>query len=84
MAEADKARLDRLQAEIVARTGRRLSQQDLLSRLVDLGREQLDRVADIAAPPDPRALDRLMRLPVKSGKHTRADKVDAEIYKVDW
>jgi len=69
--DADKARLDRLQAQITAATGRRVSQEELLGRLVGLGESHRTRLT--AAPGDGSAgLERLMALPVKTGIVTGA------------
>lgn len=80
MREADKARLDRLQAEITARTGRKVSQQDLLARLVALGEREKDRVISEQKPPTKAQMARLMALPMDMGIRTREEDIDKILY----
>lgn len=78
--EEDKRRLDRLQGEFVARRGQRLSQQALVTKLLDLGEEQKERLlADAARPATAKELRRLFALPVDTGVPSREEDIDRDI-----
>lgn len=79
MQESDKARLDRLQARLTGRLGRRISQEVLLARLVALGEAEIDRLSDSNDEAKPN-LARLLDLPVKTGLATREEDIDATLY----
>lgn len=76
--EADKARLDRLQAELTARAGAKVTQQDLVAGLLDLGER---RVGELAPRKRRRAgsMRRLMSLPVHAGA-SREEDIDRDLY----
>ncbi|MBI4392452.1 MAG: hypothetical protein HY556_01455 [Euryarchaeota archaeon] len=80
MRRADKERLDRLQAEIVARSGKRLSQQELLALLVALGERDREALTGELRPPGGRELAALMALPVSTGKRTTEETIDRDLY----
>lgn len=78
--ERDKHRLDRLQGEIMAREGRRVAQQAILSWLLDLGEAEDRRRARLSARPmSPRAIAELKRLSVHTGIPTREEEIDAAV-----
>jgi hypothetical protein len=76
----DKARLDRLQAELTARRGRKVTQTELLRELVRLGEREKTRLLAPPGKPSERALKRLMALPVDAGVDTREEDVDRALY----
>lgn len=84
MREGDKARLDRLQARIVAKTGQKVTQEELLARIVALAETEEDRVAGL--PAKPKDADEVWRrlqaliVPNATGKRTRAEDIDRDIY----
>lgn len=78
--EADKERLDRLQAEITARMGAKVSQQDLLADLLDLAERRLDELAPKPKRAPKNALKRLLALPADAGVASREEDVDAALY----
>jgi hypothetical protein len=76
----DKERLDRLQGEIMARRGRKVTQQTLLSWLLDLGEAEKDRLAEGASGPmSDREVAQLMRLVVRTGIPTQEEDIDDTI-----
>jgi len=78
--ERDKLRLDRLQGEIAARTGRKVSQQDLVARLLDLGESERSRLLEEGDRPMTAAEIRaLNRLCVDAGVETSEDEIDAVV-----
>jgi hypothetical protein len=78
MLERDKERLDRLQGEIMARQGRRVPQQTILSWLLDLGEAEKHRLAEDAFQPmSRREIAGLKRLAVRTGIPTREEEIDA-------
>lgn len=77
MRAADKERLDRLQGEIMARSGRRVPQEEILSRLLDLGEAQRHRLTeDPERQMNPREIAALKRLAVRTGVRTREEEID--------
>lgn len=77
MLERDKQRLDRLQGELMARQGRRVPQQEILSWLLDLGEAEKDRLArDAARPMNRREIAGLKALIVRTGIRTREEEID--------
>lgn len=80
MLEQDKQRLDRLQGEIMAREGRRVPQQTILSWLLDLGESQKDRLAArTTRPMRGKEIADLKRLAVRTGIPTREEEIDEAI-----
>lgn len=80
MREADKERLDRLQAEVTARMGAKVSQQDLLADLLDLAERRLDELAPKPKRAAKGAIRRLLALPLDAGVTSREEDVDAALY----
>lgn len=83
MREASKARLDRLQAELVARTGRKLTQEELLDELVSLGESEKDRL--MGGFGKPRTADEtwqrmLSCIGPAGGKRIRPEDIDRIVY----
>jgi len=82
MREGDKARLDRLQARLVAKTGQKITQEELLARIVALAESEEDRVA--GAPARPKDAEevwrRLQGLIVRTGKRTRPEDIDRDLH----
>lgn len=77
MRDHDKRRLDRLQGELTLRRGRKLSQQELLSMLLNLAEEEKDRLeADAERPMTDRAIAAMERLAVSTGVRTREEDID--------
>ncbi|MGQ0535293.1 MAG: hypothetical protein ACT4PT_04395 [Methanobacteriota archaeon] len=81
MRDADKRRLDRLQAELTARFGRKLSQQDLLGRLVAMAEVDKERI--LGPKRDRRhgrSLKALLSLPMSTRRPTREADIDRDLY----
>lgn len=77
MREEDKRRLDRLQGKLQALSGRRLSQQDLLARMVSLAESEPERLAeDAARPMTEKEIAAMDRLCVRTGIPTREEEID--------
>jgi hypothetical protein len=75
--DRDKARLDRLQIELARRRGRRVSQQELFTWLLNLGVMEKDRLLeDSARPMTRRQIVALERLCVDTGVRTRESEID--------
>jgi hypothetical protein len=80
MREEDKRRLDRLQGELQAMRGRRISQQDLLAWLLTMGeREKQHLGEDATRPLTARERAVLMSLPVKTGIRRREEDIDEDL-----
>ncbi len=80
MTEADKRRLDALQADVTKRRRAKISQESLLHELVRLGEQNLDKLAPGEWKMSAAAQRRLMALPVDTGKVTREETIDQELY----
>lgn len=78
--EADKDRLDRLQAEITSRLGSKISQQDLLADLIDLAERRIDELAPKPVEARKNALRRLFALPTDAGIASSEADVDEALY----
>lgn len=78
--DADKARLDRLQAELSARLGTKVSQQELLSMLIELGSREKGAYLPRPAPIRAAEWRRLTSLMFDSGRRTREEDIDRDIY----
>jgi hypothetical protein len=77
----DKQRLDRLQALLTAHSGRRISQEELLARLLGLVERERDALVDeIGRPMSQKEIDTLLRLPVRTGVRTREKDIDLDLY----
>ena len=80
MADQDKRRLDRLQGELMARRGRRVSQQALLSLLLDIAEGARERLlGDPAEPMTDREIAAMGRLSVATGVRTREEEIDGVV-----
>lgn len=78
--DADKRRLDRLQGEVMARRGRKISQQELVAMLLDLGYDMKDRLfEDDTRPMNAREIAALDRLIVSTGIRTREEDIDEDV-----
>jgi hypothetical protein len=79
-----KARLEKLQAEIRLRTGTKVTQQDLLTRLIDDAYESRDAVIDSFREPTVplSAADReaMQQGRISSGVETDEDDIDEILY----
>lgn len=80
MRKEDKARLDRLQARIVQRTGQKVTQEELLSRLTRLAEEEFERIADEPVEVTDEQVEALMALPFDMGIVTREEDIDRILY----
>lgn len=77
MRERDKRRLDRLQGELTVRRGRKMSQQELLAWLLQLGEAEKHRLAeDAGRPMTDREIAAMERLVVRTGIRTREEEID--------
>ncbi len=80
MREEDKRRLDRLQGELQALRGRRVSQQDLLSWLLTMAEGQKELLGDDAARPMTKnEIAAMLRLCVSTGVKTREEDIDEDL-----
>ena len=78
--EQDKERIDRLQGELARRRGRRVSQQELFTSLLNLGEAEKERLLeDAARPMTDREIAALERLCVDTGVRTREAEIDASV-----
>jgi hypothetical protein len=84
MDEETKSYLERLQAEIRLETGRRVTQQDLLARLVEdayASKEELiESFRAASVPVDEEARTRVHEGMVDSGQSTEEDDIDEILY----
>jgi hypothetical protein len=77
MRERDKRRLDRLQGELTVRRGRKMSQQELLAWLLQLGEAAKHRLSeDAGRPMTDREIAAMERLVVSTGIRTREEEID--------
>jgi hypothetical protein len=78
--DRDKRRLDRLQGEAMARRGRKVSQQELVAQLLDLGESMRERLfEDASRPMTAREIAAMHRLIVDTGVRTREEEIDEVI-----
>ncbi len=76
----DKERLDRLQGEIMARQGRYVPQQEILSWLLDLGEaEDRHQAEEAVRPMSAREISGLKRLIVRTGIPTGEKEIDTDV-----
>jgi hypothetical protein len=84
LSEAAKERLERLQAKLRLRYGRRFSLQEILERALELGEfreeELLMRLVGLHLPLPEAEVDRLLRLPADWGVETREEDIDELLY----
>lgn len=82
--EDAKARLEELQAEIRLRTGETVTQQDLLTRLIDDAYESradvIDSFRDSTVPLSDREKDAMRRGRISSGVETDEEDIDDVLY----
>lgn len=82
--EDSKSRLEELQAEIRLRTGRSVTQQELLSRLIDDAHDSRDEVIDSfrssTLPLSEEEKERMRRGRVSSGVETDEEDIDDVLY----
>jgi 2-polyprenyl-6-methoxyphenol hydroxylase-like FAD-dependent oxidoreductase len=82
--EDSKSRLEELQAEIRLRTGQSVTQQELLSRLIDDAHDSRDEVIDSfrssTLPLSEEEKERMRRGRVSSGVETDEDDIDDVLY----
>jgi hypothetical protein len=78
--DRDKRRLDRLQGEAMARRGRKVSQQELVAQLLDLGESMRERLfEDASRPMTAREIAAMHSLIVDTGVRTREEEIDEVI-----
>lgn len=79
-----KSLLDKLQARLVIVTGRKVSQQELLEKLVRLSAERVDELisymAGIKLPLPPEEVEKLMKLRTDWGVETGEEEIDVYLY----
>lgn len=79
-----KNRLDKLQASLLLSTGKKVSQQELLEMLVQLGIELEDKlqekVSDEPKTIDPKTITEIMEMPTDWGFETSEETLDKTIY----
>jgi len=79
-----KARLEELQAEVRLRTGTKVTQQELLTRLIDDAYESLDAVVDSfresTVPLSAAEREAMQQGRISSGVETDEDDVDEFLY----
>ena len=82
MRNEDKVRLNRIQGRIALTTGQRMSQEELLARLLDLAEGNEERLAGeiSGSMMSPSALRILVKLPVRTGIVTREEEIDDVLY----
>ena len=80
MREEDKRRLERLQGALTLRSGRKVSQEQLLSLLLNLAeRNQEQFFADGPQPMTEKEIAAMLRLAVHTGIRTREDEIDRAV-----
>ena len=80
MRDVDKRRLDRLQGALTLRSGRKVSQEELLSWLLNMGeRNQEQLYADGPKPMTEKEITAMSRLSVRTGIRTREEEIDAAV-----
>ena len=75
-----KAKLDRLQAKLALTKVARLSKDELLERLIDLGSQMPDRLGPGFPRFSAEHMARFRALPVHTGKRTREEDIDRDLY----
>lgn len=80
MRSEDKERLDRLQARILAESGKKFTQQELLGLLLSLGESQFAFLTDRPKKMTKAQRERLMALPVRTGVQIRPEDYDDILY----
>lgn len=80
MRDADKERLDRLQAVILAETGEKLTQQELLSRLLNLAEGRWPMLVHRPTEATAEQIEELLALPMDTGQETTEEEIDEILY----
>jgi CHASE3 domain sensor protein len=84
MDEEAKSRLEELQAEIKLRTGRKVTQQEILSRMVDQAYESksafVDSFRETTVPLSDDEIERMNRETFDSGTETDEEDIDDILY----
>ena len=76
-----KQRLDRLQARLVLMTGQAIRKEEVLDRLLAHGERNPGHVFDeMLEPPSAERIARIMALPVSTGRRTREEDIDRDLY----
>jgi hypothetical protein len=79
-----KRLLDILQAKLVIATGKKISQQELLDKLMKFSTEREDElfrlITGIRLPLPPEEIEELMDMPTDWGVETREEEIDIHLY----
>jgi len=79
-----KRLLDILQARLVIVTGKKISQQELLDRLMKFSTEREDEffglITGVRLPLPPEEIEELMDMPTDWGVETREEEIDIHLY----
>lgn len=79
-----KRLLDILQAKLVITTGKKISQQELLDKLMKFSTEREDElfrlITGIRLPLPPKKIEELMEMPTDWGVETREEEIDIHLY----
>ncbi len=79
-----KRLLDTLQAKLVIATGKKISQQELLDKLMKFSTEREDElfrlITGIRLPLPPEEIEALMEMPTDWGVETREEEIDIRLY----
>ena len=79
-----KRLLDILQARLVIVTGKKISQQELLDRLMKFSTEREDEffglITGVRLPLPPEETEELMEMPTDWGVETREEEIDIHLY----
>lgn len=79
---ADKKRLDRLQAELTALRGRKVTQQDVFAEILALAEREKQQLGGWR-PLSKSERSRLMKIPIKTGDRRDEQHIDEDIYGAD-
>jgi hypothetical protein len=84
LAEEDKKKLDKLQALVTLRSGRKLTQQELLSALIKDALAKSDEFAEVISglklPMNDEEFSRVRALASDWGVETRSEEIDEILY----
>lgn len=84
MSEEGKRVLDALQARILLATGEKISQRELLDRLVKFSAQRIDELVNLIAgvnlPLPSDQIEKLMALPTNWGVDTKEEEIDVYLY----
>jgi len=80
--ETDKRRLNKLRSELQAKSGRRVTTQDLMAKVISLAQDEKERLLGASLRPmNRREIAALMRLPVNTGIRTCEEEIDDTLAK---